>query len=83
MGLTLAEVPSRVSGEIKEGLLKLVDEAVVGGWPHARACRMLGVSDVRVHRWRKRLAEIGSRISRREATQCTGFLVGRSTRSWI
>jgi transposase InsO family protein len=60
LGLTLAEVPSRVDGEVKEGLLKLVDDAVAGGWPHARACRTLGVSDVRVHRWRKRQSEIGS-----------------------
>jgi putative transposase len=60
LGLTLAEVPSRVDGEVKEGLLKLVDDAVAGGWPHARACRTLGVSDVRVHRWRKRQSELGS-----------------------
>ncbi len=60
MGLTLADVPSRVSGEVKEGLLKLVDDAVAGGWPHARACRTLGVGDVRMHRWRKKLAEIGT-----------------------
>jgi hypothetical protein len=60
LGLTLAEVPTRVDGEVKEGLLKLVDDAVVAGWAHARACRTLGVSDVRVHRWRKRQSEIGS-----------------------
>lgn len=60
MGLTLAEVPPRLDGEVKEGLLKLVDDAVVGGWPHARACRLLGVSDVRVHRWRSRLRQIGT-----------------------
>lgn len=60
MGLTLAEVPTRLPGEVKEGLLKLVDDAVTGGWAHARACRTLGVSDVRVHRWRKRLRGIGT-----------------------
>lgn len=60
MGLTLAEVPPRLDGEVKEGLLKLVDDAVAGGWPHARACRLLGVSDVRVHRWRSRLRQIGT-----------------------
>jgi putative transposase len=60
LGLTLAEVPSRVPGEVKEGLLKLVDDAVAGGWPHARACRTLGLSDVRVHRWRSRLRDVGS-----------------------
>ncbi len=60
MGLTLAEVPSRVPGEVKEGLLALVDDAVAGGWPHARACRTLGVADVRMHRWRKRLRGTGT-----------------------
>lgn len=45
---------------MKEGLLKLVDEAVAAGWPHARACRQLGVSDVRVHRWRRHLREVGT-----------------------
>jgi putative transposase len=60
LGLTLAEVPARVAGEVKEGLLTLVDDAVAGGWPHARACRTLGISDVRVHRWRKRQAEVGT-----------------------
>lgn len=60
MGLTLAEVPPRVDGEVKQGLLKLVDDAVADGWPHARACRTLGISDVRVHRWRKRRTDVGS-----------------------
>ena len=60
MGLTLAEVPSRVDGEVKQGLLQLVDDAVSAGWPHARACRTLGVADVRMHRWRKRLRETGT-----------------------
>lgn len=60
MGLTLAEVPQRLPGEVKEGLLKLVDDAVAAGWPHTRACQLLGVSDIRVHRWRARLRTIGT-----------------------
>lgn len=64
MGLNLARVPLRCSGEVKEGLLKLVDEAVDRGWPHARACRGLGVSDVRVHRWRARRRDVGTLIDR-------------------
>jgi putative transposase len=60
LGLTLGEVPVRVPGEVKEGLLKLVDDAVAGGWAHVRACRLLGVADVRVHRWRARLRETGT-----------------------
>ena len=50
MGLTLAQVPSRLPREVKEGLLGLVDDAVAAGWPYTRACRTLGVSDVRMHR---------------------------------
>lgn len=40
-------------------MLKLVDDAVVAGWPQARVCRQLGISDVRVHRWRRRLFQVG------------------------
>jgi putative transposase len=47
-------------GDVKEGLLKLVDESVTAGWPHVRACRVLDVSDVRVHRWRRRLLVHGT-----------------------
>ena len=60
MGLNLAQVPSRVSGETKEGLLKLVDQAVDSGWPHTKACAALGVADVRVWRWRTRRRAVGT-----------------------
>lgn len=60
MGLNLARVPRRCSGEVKEGLLKLIDCAIEDGWSHARACRTLGVSDVRAHRWRARRRGIGT-----------------------
>jgi len=49
-----------LSGETKLELLGLVDEAVAGGWAHLRACQVLGVADVRVHRWRARLAQTGT-----------------------
>jgi transposase InsO family protein len=49
-----------VSAETKLGLLGLVDHAVAGGWSHVRACEVLEVADVRVHRWRARLREHGS-----------------------
>jgi len=57
-------VPVRVDAIVKEGLLKLVDDAVTRGWPHARAAGVLGVSDVRVHRWRTRLREVGTLTGR-------------------
>lgn len=47
-------MPARLSSEAKQALVDLVDEAVAAGWPHTRACAVLGVSDVRVHRWRAR-----------------------------
>ena len=38
----------------------LIDEASAGGWSQVRACAVLQVADVRVHRWRARLAETGA-----------------------
>jgi transposase InsO family protein len=49
-----------VSAQTKLELLGLIDSAVAGGWAHARACRVLDLADVRVHRWRARLRECGS-----------------------
>ena len=53
-------LPARVPGETKEAVLKLIDEAVAAGAPHAWACRLLGVPDDRVHRWRHRLRKVGT-----------------------
>ena len=49
-----------MSAETKLELMGLVDGAVAAGWAHIRACRVLQVEDVRVHRWRARLTETGS-----------------------
>lgn len=49
-----------MSAGVKLELLGLIDDAVGQGWAHARACRILQVEDVRVHRWRARLRETGS-----------------------
>jgi putative transposase len=49
-----------VSAETKLELLGLVDHAISNGWAHTRACRVLQVEDVRVHRWRRRLVEPGT-----------------------
>ena len=35
-----------------------------GGWAHHRACAILGLADVRVHRWRARLREVGTLVDR-------------------
>jgi putative transposase len=57
-------VPARVPGEVKEGLLKLIDDAVAQGWAHQRACAVLEVADVRVHRWRARVVDVGTLVDR-------------------
>jgi putative transposase len=49
-----------VSAGIKLELLGLIDGALADGWAHARACRVLDLADVRAHRWRQRLREIGT-----------------------
>ena len=49
-----------MSAGIKLELLGLIDQAVADGWPHARACRVLDLADVRAHRWRQRLRQTGS-----------------------
>lgn len=64
MGLSAGPVPARVDSPAKERLLKLVDDAVAAGWAHTRACETLGISDVRVHRWRARLREEGTLVDR-------------------
>ena len=38
----------------------LIDQATAEGWSQVRACRVLQIADVRVHRWRARLREVGS-----------------------
>src|SRR5690606_20226592 len=65
LGLNPAEpVPPRIPAETKEALIKLIDDACARGWPHVRATAVLGVSDVRVHRWRTRLREVGTLVDR-------------------
>ena len=44
----------------KEQILELVDGAVRAGAAHGWACSLLGVSDDRAHRWRRRLRDTGT-----------------------
>jgi hypothetical protein len=64
LGLSPGAVLGRVDGDVKNGLLKLVDDAVEAGWARARACGVLGVADVWVHRWRARRREVGTLVDR-------------------
>lgn len=50
-------VPARVEGNVKAGLLELVDDAVEQGWSKRRACAVLEIDDFRIHRWLQRRAE--------------------------
>ena len=75
-----------MSAQTKLELMGLVDSAVAAGWAHVRACRVLQIEDVRVHRWRARLRETGSldeMTAVRAGARCTGCWSGRSRRSSI
>lgn len=57
MGLTAGPVPPRVGGDVKAGLLDLVDDAAAeGGWSARRACALLGLDHWRAGRWDARRA---------------------------
>jgi hypothetical protein len=55
-------VPARVPAEVKEAVLKSVDDAVAAGFAHTWACSLWQVSDSRVHRWRARRRDAGTLV---------------------
>ena len=57
-------MPARVPAQAKELIVGLVDDAVRGGGSHRWACSLLGVSDDRAHRWRRRLRDTGALADR-------------------
>jgi putative transposase len=59
LGLT-GPLPARVPADVKEWVLKTVDDAVVAGFSHRWACSLWQVSDDRVHRWRTRRVHVGT-----------------------
>ena len=59
MGLN-GPVPARVPAEVKELVLKTVDDACASGFTHTWATSLWQVSDDRVHRWRARQRRYGS-----------------------
>jgi putative transposase len=59
LGLT-GPVPARVPADVKELVLKTVDDAVTAGFSHRWACSLWQVSDDRVHRWRAHHHEHGT-----------------------
>jgi putative transposase len=55
-------VAARVPADVKELVLKTVDEAVAAGFTHAWACALWRVSDSWVHRWRARRRDTGTLV---------------------
>jgi putative transposase len=45
-------------------ILKIVDDAVAGGYAHTWVCSLWQVSDDRVHRWRQRRRDVGTLADR-------------------
>jgi putative transposase len=56
--------PARVPAEVKELVLKTVDDAVAAGFTHTWACSLWQVSDERVHRWRARRRDTGTLVDK-------------------
>lgn len=57
-------MPARVPAEVKELVLKTVDEAVDAGFSQTWATALWGISDDRVHRWRARQRDVGTLVDR-------------------
>lgn len=57
-------MPARVPAEVKELVLKTVDDAVAAGFAHTWACSLWQVSDQRVHRWRARRRDAGTLVDK-------------------
>lgn len=57
-------MPVRVPAEVKEAVLKSVDDAVTAGFAHTWVCALWQVSDSRVHRWRGRRRDTGTLVDR-------------------
>jgi len=58
LGLSAGPVPVRVGGDVKAGLLELVEHATDAGWSRRRAVLLLGVDLDRIARWLAR-REVG------------------------
>ena len=57
-------MPARVPADVKEAVLKSVDDAVAAGFAHTWVCGLWQVSDSRVHRWRARRRDTGTLVDR-------------------
>ena len=57
-------MPARVPADVKEAVLKSVDDAVAAGLAHTWVCGLWQVSDSRLHRWRVRRRDTGTLVDR-------------------
>jgi putative transposase len=57
-------VPARVPAEVKEAVLKSVDDVVAAGFAHTWLCGLWRVCDSRVHRWRARRRDTATLVDR-------------------
>ena len=62
LGLSGVLVP--VPADVKEAVLKSVDDAVAAGLAHTWVCGLWQVSDSRLHRWRVRRRDTGTLVDR-------------------
>ena len=57
-------MPARVPADVKEAVLKSVDDAVAAGLAHTWVCGLWQVSDSPLHRWRVRRRDTGTLVDR-------------------
>jgi putative transposase len=57
-------VPARVPADVKDAVLKSVDDAAAAGFAHTWVCGLWQVSDSRVHRWRARRRDTATLVDR-------------------
>jgi hypothetical protein len=81
LGLSAGPVPPRVDGDVKVGLLELVDHAGDCGWPVRRACALLGLDHARYHHWAAAALPAAWTTCGREATRATASWTGSGRRS--
>jgi len=60
----MGPLPARVPAEVKELVLKTVEDGVAAGFTHAWVCSLWQVSDDRVHRWRARRRDHATLVDR-------------------
>jgi putative transposase len=74
LGLSAGPVPPRVHGDVKAGLLTLIDHAEQAGWSTRQAARVLDLDPERIRRWRGRRRDGGGLVDGRPGGAVHGIL---------